>query len=77
MCTSSDLLGHLAVNKNMKSAEPVPVEVESLKQTPGEIMDSISEESDSNMGMKLAASAIAGMGIASAATFMFMKSQQM
>ena len=76
MCTSTDLLGHLAVCKNMKSAEPVPIEVESLKQTPGEIVDSISEESENNMGMKLAASAICGMGIASAATFMFMKSQQ-
>ena len=33
MCTSSDLLSHLAASKNLSKPEPVSVEV--LKETPG------------------------------------------
>ena len=73
MCTSSDLLGHLAASKNLAKPEPAPVEI--LKETPGR-QDSEGSEQAEGMSMKLAAVAIGGMGLASAATFMFMKSQQ-
>ena len=73
MCTSSDLLSHIAASKNLSKPEPAPVEI--LKETPGRL-ETEASESGEGMSMKMAAVAIGGMGLASAATFMFMKSQQ-
>ena len=60
--------------------KPTPKPEESPKQDIGSnpvvAEDSDNEEKNDGMGMKLAAAALGGMGLAATATFLLMKNQQ-
>ena len=75
MVTATDLLKLLQDRQKVNTIKPQ--KVVRLQSKPMVINDKDEEEdtNDNNVGMKLAAAAIGGMGIAATATYLIMKQQ--